>query len=363
MSLRNWILLFAFLSLIYFLRLETFPRPSFEAGTKIKITAKLNEEPKIVGQTQRFSLSGIDITAWRYPEYQIGSRLVVKGIIRGDNKLEMPEIETLTEEKSIKGSLYLFRKRLQNLYQSYLPEPQASLLSGIVLGSKENMPKDFYQSLVKTGTIHMVVASGMNVMIVSSTLFSFMIYFFSRRLSLILAFLGIWFYVLLSGAETPVLRAGLMASLTFLAQGVGRQGDGWRALIISAFLILIISPLSLFELAFQLSFAATAGIMYFGPRLSSLLKFLPKPIRMDASQTFGAQLATMPLILINFGFYSPLSPLVNLMVGWVLSWTMKIGLIVVILGLFLSPVGQLSAWLAWPFLTYFVKVVEWFGGM
>lgn len=306
----------------------------------------------IKGSVQDFSLAGLKIITWRDVDYQYGDKLIVSGSIK--NKiLEFPKIELQKQgEKGILGSLYQLRQSFVRQYQKYLPEPQASLLSGIVLGSKERIPKEFAEGLRKTGTIHIVVASGMNVSILAGTMFSFLLLFLSRRLSIILSFVLIWFYVALAGGDPPIVRAGIMGSFSFLALGLGRELDAWRALGITAGLMLFLDPNLVTDLGFQLSFAATFGILFFNPLFSSWFKKVPSIIRNDLSQTLGAQIATLPIVLLNFGGYAPLSPLVNLLIVITLPVMMRLGLI----GLFVPVV----LWLAYPLLTYIVKMVELF---
>lgn len=361
MNKRNWLLLSLFLVFLFVWRLKTLPMPHFVPGTKVKIIGILKEEPKIIGQSQTFSLAGLKIRTWRYPEFHYSDRLEVVGVV-GAKGLENPEIKLVeaNNNSGLRAKIYDLQRKLAAVYRQTLPEPQAGLLAGIVLGSKSGLPNDFYQNLVKTGTVHMIVASGTNVTIVGSTLTTLFILFFKRRLALILAFLGIWFYVLLAGADAPVVRAGLMGSLAFLAQGLGREADAWRGLGLAAVVLLLINPLNLFDVGFQLSFAATAGILFFGPKFSRLFSRLPNQAQTDLSQTLGAQFATLPIILINFGSFSPLSPVTNMLLVTIVPLLMKLGAVVAMVGLVFLSLAQALAWLLWPFLTYFVKVVEVF---
>jgi len=358
---KNWFLLILFLLLVFIVRLRMTTQSRFLPGTRIKITAVLKEEPKIVGQIQRFSLSGIKIKTWRYPEYHYGDGLELVGIINSKMEIEKIEEIRLTEKnKSFMGLIFAFRRRIEEVYRRVLPEPQASLLAGIVLGSKSGMPQDFYQDLRQTGMLHVVVASGMNVTIVAATTVDLLLLFLSRRLAILFAFIMIWFYVLLAGADAPVLRAGVMGTLAFLAQGLGRLKDAWRGLGVAAVFLLLLNPRNLFDLGFQLSFVATAGILFLGPIISNFLKRVPGQVRADISQTLGAQIATLPLILITFGSYSPLSPLVNILVVPILPWLMRLGGLIGLVGLVLLPLGQILGWFILPFLTYFVEMVKLF---
>lgn len=362
MNRKSWFLLACLLFFAFFWRWQTLDRPSFDSGTKIKVISTLREEPKIVGQSQRFTLSGIEIKTWRYPEFHYGDRLEALGLVKDGDLLEYPEISLTPEaqEKDWRFWLLSLRRRIEGIFRRVLPEPQASLLSGIVLGSKAGMPGEFYQSLRDSGTLHIVVASGMNVTIIAATLIDFFILFFSRRLAIGFAFVGIWFYVLLAGAEAPVLRAGVMGTLAFLAQGLGREADAWRGLTLAAALMLFLNPLSLFDLGFQLSFVSTGGILFFGPKISRILVKVPKQLATDFSQTLGAQMATFPLIFITFGDYSPFSLPANLAIVFMIPWIMRLGGIAAILGLIFLPLGYLFGWLVFIPLTYFVNVVSFF---
>jgi competence protein ComEC len=349
---------FIFLSVfsIFAWRFITFSRPVYPDGAKIKITAVLKEEPKISGSVQKFTLAGIKIVTDCYPEYHWGDHLVVLGRVKNQT-LEFGQIEKKTEEgfdlDTFGALIGKYRKGVLSAYKKWLPEPQASLMAGIVLGSKESLPAEFYRALQRSGTMHIVVASGTNVTLLAGTAVSFFLLFFSRRLAVILSFIMIWFYVVLAGADPPVIRAGIMGSLAFLAMGLGRQADAWRGLALSAAVMLFINPDLLFDIGFQLSFSAVFGILFFGPRFLELFKRLPTQIKGDLSQTLAAQIATLPILLYNFHYYSPWSIPANLLIVSVIPVIMRLGMI----GAFFPPV----LWLALPLLSWIVLVVELFG--
>jgi competence protein ComEC len=325
------------------------PVIQYKNGEKLKITASLRSEPQRIGNLQKFSLMGLKITTWSYPEYHYGDRIEAKGIVK-NQELAFPEITVLEGKKSSLGSFLLgWRDKFEAVYKKTLPEPQASLLSGIVLGSKSNLPQDLYLNFQKTGVMHIVVASGMNVTIIAGTMISFLLLFLSRKLAVVLSCLLIWFYVGLAGAEAPIVRAGLMGTLTFLALFLGREAEAWRILGITGFIMLFIDPKLIFDLGFQLSFMATFGITFFNPLFSVWFKRVPALIRNDLCQTLGAQIATLPIIILSFGGYSWVSPIVNLLIVSTLPVIMRLGLI----GLFVPMV----LWLTYPFLTYIIKVV------
>lgn len=294
----------------------------------------------------------LKITAWSYPEYHYGDRIEAVGVVK-NQELAFPKISVLEGKKSSLGSFLLgWREKFEAVYKKTLPEPQSSLLAGIVLGSKSNLPQDLYLNFQKTGVLHIVVASGMNVTIIAGTMISFLLLFFSRRLAVILSCLLIWFYVGLAGAEPPIVRAGLMGTLTFLALFLGREAQAFRILGLTGFMMLLFDPKLASDLGFQLSFMATFGIIFFNPLFVTLFKRIPAIIRNDLSQTLGAQIATLPIIILTFGSYSLISPIVNLLIVSTLPFIMRLGLI----GLAVPGV----LWLTYPLLTYIVKMVEIF---
>ena len=375
MSLRNWLLTALFLSLLFFLRWKTLPPPpDFSPGQEIKISAFLREEPKIIGSSQIFSLAGIEVKTYRFPDYHYNDYLIVVGTPKkGVTKtwsLEFPQIsetENLQKtgiEHKIFALISAWRQKIEKVYRFSLPEPHASLMAGIVLGSKSGFPQDFYQALRQTGTLHVVVASGMNISLLGGALMPFLVLFLRRKLALVLAFLGIWFYVLLAGGEAPVIRAGIMGSLAFLGVGLGREKDAVRGLIFAGLLMLFINPNYLFDLGFQLSFAATVGILFVYPKIKAWKpgrRFFSLPLFGDElAVTLAAQLLTLPIMVFSLGWFNPISPLVNALVLWTIPWMMGIGALGGLFGLSNSTLGQLFCLPAYPLLTYFIEMVKLF---
>ncbi len=168
----------------------------------------------------------------------------------------------------------------------------------------------------------------------------------SRPKALVLAALGVIFYILMVGAEAPVVRAGIMAILAYVAQAIGREEEGTIALLIAAGVMLMISPLILFDIGFQLSFAATAGILWLYPVLARFVKETPLQRSLlfiifgeALAMTLAAQLGVMPILLTNFGQISVLSPLINTLVLWTVVYVMALGFVLAFLSLTAKPAG------------------------
>ena len=373
--MRRLILLFLFIS-FYLLRLNSLKPPQIPEGSQIRLVARVSSQPYLSGSKQLIRLGQFLVFTEPFPQYFYGQKLEVVGTCqvkvinpwKKDFVLNYPTIRVIEDDgnlniqNKIVAGLLSFRRRLEDIFSHLLPEPQASLLSGIVLGTRRQMPKNFRQNLQKTGTIHVVVASGYNISVVAGLLISVILRFIKRQFALFLSFLGILAYTLMAGAEPPVVRAAIMGSLAFLAQFLGREKDAWRALFFAGGVMLLASPLILFDLGFQLSFLATAGILFLGPRLNGKIFRLPG-LGENLRTTLAAQLGVLPILLTNFGQISFLSPLINVLVLPVVPLIMVLGAITALFGLIWQPLAQIASWFAWVPLTYFIKIIEWVGSL
>jgi len=354
--------------LLWLVRCQTARPVDLKEGIEIRVRGVLTEEPIVFGQTQSFSLQGVKIKTPRFPEYHYSDRLIITGRVKvrvinrfyKQYTLIYPEIEAQglrDKEKGILSFIFKLRKKIEEIYDQTLPEPQASLLAGIVLGSKRRISDRFFQALKKTGTLHVVVASGANISLVSQPLLENLSGFLSRKIALLITFVLMWFYTIMAGFDPPVVRAALMASFAFLAQFLGRERDVVRSLLLAAGLMLLIDPLIVFDLGFQLSFSATAGILLFYEKIKpffSRLSFFGDGL----ATTLAAQVFVLPIIFLNFKEISLISPLVNALVLWTIDPLMKLGGVMAAFGILSRLLGQILAYPAWLLLTFFVKVIE-----
>lgn len=251
-------------------------------------------------------------------------------------------------------SFYL-SEQIKNL----LPETQAALLSGILLGVKEDLPPEFKQALRNTGTIHIVVVSGQNLSMLAGFLMG-LVGFFGRRKTIILTLIIVWLYCLLTGLQIPVIRAGIMVTLAFLAQLTGREQTGWWILCISAILMLIYQPNWLLSISFQLSFVATLGVVVVAPVLFRSINFLPNLLKQDLVVSLSTWLLTLPIIAINFHQASLLGILVNSLILWTIPLIMITGTIAVLTSFLLFPIALLLSFIPGILLTYFIYIVSFF---
>ena len=330
--------------------------PSYKTGQKLRITSKVLVEPIQYDDSQYIKLVGIRFYLPKYPEVNYGDNVIVEGIIE-DGKLKNPVLINLEENT---GIIYKVRKKLVLFYHRALPEPHASLVSGLVLGSKANIPTEFWDQLISTGTVHVVVASGMNVTLVAGFLLTMTILILPRQKAVILALVGIWIYALLSGFDAPIIRAAIMGSLAFSAQALGRVNLAWRALFLSALLMLLVNPSWITDLGFILSFVATASLMLFEAKIRKLVYFVPAIFREGLSTSLAAQIGVTPILLLTFGRYSFISPFVNALVLWTVAPITVIGMTAGIVSIITMPIGKLILFLTYPLTSWFIWIVNLF---
>lgn len=248
---------------------------------------------------------------------------------------------------------------LSQTISNLLPNPQAALLSGILLGDGSKIPFSLKNDLVATSTIHLVVVSGQNLTILAGFVMT-LITLLGRRKTILITLLVIGFYSFLTGLQVPVLRAAVMVTLVYLAQLSGREGAGSWVLFLTAAGMLLINPNWLLNISFQLSFLATFGVIVVAPIFLERLKMVPRILREDLAVSLSAQLLTIPVIAYNFGQMSLIGILVNSLILWTMPILMISGFLTLILGLVNPFLGQVVGLVPGVLITYFIDVVKLF---
>lgn len=370
--MKALVLFYLFLVCFLFVRLLLFytNQPEFKDGQIVSFTASVNSNPKnyISYQTLYVNLSETSGVLLKMPldrELNYGDKIQISGklndrlLSNGEHIfiIDYSKIELKNRETSpILAVVYSIRQRIVDFFQQELNITSAGLLLGIVFGIKDNMPKDFLSQIQQTGVMHVVAASGMNITMVSGFLFYFFILFFKRQIAIILSILGIVFYVFLAGFEASIIRAAIMGIIVFSAQIVGKQKFSSHTLFLTVALMLFVWPEFLVSIGFQLSVAATMGILY----IPSLFSRFQSRFSEVFIITIAAQIATLPILISNFGNYSLFSILTNAVVLWTIPILMILGMISAIFVFIFPPLALVLLYLALPFLYFFQKSVEFF---
>ncbi|TFG67718.1 MAG: DUF4131 domain-containing protein, partial [Anaerolineales bacterium] len=271
----------------------------------------------------------------------------------------------------LKEIILRFKGYAYHIILKLYPEPQAALLSGILLGIESGIPETLRDAFNTTGTGHIIAISGFNLSIVAGGFASLARRIFKKRGKTLAALTGLWLYVILVGASAAVLRAGVMATLGVIAVHEQRKVHGPTALAAAVLVLTLLNPYALWDVGFQLSFAATLGmVLYTQPLENHLKAFLEswlKPelaasiVRMSSESllvTIAAQLVTVGVTVGTFQSLSPVSLLTNLLILPVQLYIMLFGGTSLLVGLVFQPLAQLFAWIAWLFLAYTTTVVD-----
>ena len=271
------------------------------------------------------------------------------------------------------AALYTLKeKSLANIYRIF-PDPESSLLAGILLGVDTGLTKELQGAFKNTGTAHIIAISGFNLSIIAGIFFTMFSRFFGPRWGSALAVLGIVFYTLLVGGDAAVVRAAIMGTFALFARQIGRRQFALNTLLAVAMLMCAWNPLYIWDVGFQLSFFATLGLILYAEPFSNfvsnlLIRYFPvstaqkiiQPLSDFVLLTFAAQLTTIPIMAYHFQRISLVSFIANPFILPAQPAVMILGGLAVILSLIWIPLGQLAAWVAYPFTLYTIRIVELF---
>lgn len=249
------------------------------------------------------------------------------------------------------------------ILNSLLSEPQAGLLNGVLFGVKTTIPKDLYNALITTGTLHIVALSGINITILINLLYRVTLLSIDRRIASLFSICFVVFFVWFVGASPSIVRAAIMGSLSLFAVYFGRWSWGLLSLVLAAGIMLLPNFSLIKNLSFQLSFLATLGIILAGKKVEcqrkkTLLGKLIFPLKENLRLTLSAQLFTLPIILYHFHRISLISPIANLLIEWTIQPIMVLGFITALIGWVWLPLAVIPAWMVWVPLTYLISIVE-----
>jgi competence protein ComEC len=390
---------------------ESFVRFYNDTGT-VEIKGMVAGAPDIRDKSARLTLAAEEIrleNGWqevegkvlavvpRYPEYKYGDLVSITGELQTPLIFEdfdykgylehqgiyttiyYPQIEVLEEGHGFAPLAWIYdlRESLAQTLAEVLPEPQASLAQGILLGLRGNIPADLNTDFTRSGTSHLLAISGQNIGIMAGILLAIGLWLFGRRRNLYiwLALGVIWFYTIITGMNPPVVRGAIMASVFLFAEALGRQRSGFAALIFAAAVMVSITPYILGDASFQLSFLAMAGLIFIYPVLRDFSRrvitarwgdegFFVSTANLgidSLSATLASIIAIWPLIAYYFGIFSLAGPIATFLLTPVLPIIIILGTLTMLLGLASAAVAQVFGWLVWSFLSYMILVVSGMG--
>lgn len=246
---------------------------------------------------------------------------------------------------------FVNRHTLIDIINQGLPPAEAGLLRGMLLGDKSGFERGFYDSLKNSGLVHLVVASGSNVILVVGGLIENLAAWFGRKRAIVGGVVAGWWYVNLVGWEIPVVRAMLLVSIMYWSQFLGRKFDLWRGIVLGVLVMVFGEPMVLMSVSFWLSITAFVAVVTarrFEKQKMGFLRFFYEILWVTVWIT--------PIVGLVFGRNSLISPLTNVLVIGLVGLVTVTGIVGIVLG------GGIFLWLTYPGLKYLVEVVR-LGGM
>ena len=295
----------------------------------------------------------------RSGEYDYAARQARKGMFFEDRASAKKVVST---SRTRGNWLWIQAQRLRqtlckNLIERLSPK-SAALTQGLLLGDRTSIDERLRGAFAATGTVHLLVVSGLHVNILYVLAVFAMgcvpLGRYGLLVRLLVAGVALWGFAFVVGLSAPVVRATALCSLFIVAQWLGRRTNSYNSLSAAALLILLLDPRALFSLSFQLSFLAVLGILLFYKPLYSCWPLRKQWLQIawgSVCVSLAAQLAVFPLVVYHFQLLSLIFPLINLLL---------MPLLFVVL-----PLGLSVAWLPWiapalaPLLELALQLMTW----
>ena len=281
--------------------------------------------------------------------------------------LDADSLSLRPTQPSLGQALERLRRGAGDALASVLPEPEAGLAAGILIGLRDRVDRGVAADFTTAGVSHVVAISGWNIAIVGAMVAGLAGRLSRRRRSVLIA-IAIASYVAFAGASPSVLRAGVMAAVVLLARETGRAGRAAAALGWAVSILLVIDPGLIRDAGFQLSSLATAGLMAWATPTTAWIDRatrgrLPSWLAENLGVSLAAQAATLPVILVSFGRLALVAPAVNLIVVPIVAPAMAVGVLALAGGVLVGlgapgAIGSILAAPGWVALRVMIGVVQ-----
>jgi competence protein ComEC len=361
-------------------------------GKEVALECRISKMPEVKNGKQQLELDVIDADEKAYPggnilafmsaygDYSYGEKvrfegkiglaknpegfdyrqyLFQKGIYFVSYRPDLSRVEK--DEVSLVSSIYALRKETAKRLGKILPSPQSSILSAMTLGMNSDEMRGVMDEFNTTGTSHIIVVSGSHLVVVIALLsYIFLGINLNRKHVFYVLLLGLIAYIILTGSGVSALRSGIMASIFLLAVKIGRSKRALNALVLSAAIMIFLNPYVLTgDVSFQLSFLSTFGIVYLAPLIEKKMEKLPERVGVKEMtiMTLSAQLATMPVIIANFGQVSLLSLLANILILPTVPLLMIGGYAVILLSFVSLTLAEVAVLPLYAIISYYMIVV------
>lgn len=237
--------------------------------------------------------------------------------------LRQEEVVTLTgsDVNVVREAIYKARTWLLGVLRNNIDgKSEIGIAEALLIGYRGDLDRSLLQSYSNTGVVHVIAISGLHLGMIYG-LVAWLLRAIGRRRTkifrMIILLLVLWGFSFLAGAGPSIVRSAIMFSCLVVADAFGRRSDGLNALAVSFFLLVATNPFNLWDVGFQLSYTAVAGILLFMRPITRQL-FFRNPIMLRIWQltamTISAQVLTLPVMLYHFHQFPNLFLFTNLVV-------------------------------------------------
>ena len=326
--------------------------------------------PPYVRRGDRLLLAGAierppDLEGFDYPAY-----LARQGV---GSVMSFPLVSLLDEAHGVGARISSVRREIARSLDAVVPEPESSMGQALLLGLRDGLPEDLVEEFRVTGTSHLLAISGLHLSIVLVAVLAVSSWAMGRRRQLYLVppLAVMWGYALLAGMSPSVARAAIMGSVYLAALALGRPRSVLPALGLAAAMMVAHDPQVLWDVSFQLSFAAMAGIATLAEPVIARLRpilgnpeergdspaSLPQSAALVCAMTVAATVATLPLLAFYFQRISLVGLPATLLTLPALPLVLVSQAVAGLTGLASTTIAQPLGWLAWVTTAYITGVV------
>ncbi len=362
-------------------------------GTEQIAQVRLGDDPDQPG-----SEALVEALLPRFPEIGPGDRIRIEGSVRppgpddygaylrrlgAAGSLRSPTLEIIAGPTGPQGWINALRRSSADALGRALPEPEAGLADGILIGLREHVDRDLAAAFTTAGVSHIVAISGWNIAIVAALVTAVLAGRVGGRPRTAITLLAIIGYSLIAGGSPSVSRAAVMAAIGLTARATGRSSSALAALGWAVLLLLVLDPGAVSDPGFALSGTATAGLIAWSTPLAERLRVarirlarpglartgtLPGWLAESLAISLTAEAATLPIVLLAFGRLAIIAPLANLVIVPLVPPAMAAGAIALGAGWLGSlglpaPIVTLLGLPAWAILGLLIALVRLAAGM
>lgn len=319
----------------------------------------------------RLMVTGPLSTPPEHADFSFQVYLARKGV---QSLMTNPRIDRIefTQGDPIRALIYDLHTRAYTVLQTLFPSPESDLLAGILLGRDQGLSPGLQEDFRRTGTTHIIAISGFNVAILAGLFSGVFTRLLGRKWGALVAIAAISVYTIFVGEDAAVTRAAIMGALGVMGGMFGRRQNGLNSLGLAVLVMALANPNIPWDIGFQLSVAATLGlVLYAQPLEEYFIQLAARKIPEESAQklvgpvsefflfTLAAQVMTLPIMVYHFGGVSWLTLVANPLILPPQSLVMVLGGLTLIAGLVLPGLGQAMTIISLPFVRYTIRMVTW----